>query len=195
MITAKDIAQLREKTGLGMMECKKALTEADGDENKAIEILKKRGITKAASKAQRVVNSGVIEGYIHDGKIGVLVEVLTETDFVARNDDFKAFVHNLALHIAASNPRYVSASDIPKDEIDQEKKELLGHDDLKDKPAAIADKIIEGRMKKYYEVICLLNQPFIKDQESTINELLNALIAKIGEKIVITRFVRYQLGG
>jgi len=194
MISAKDIAQLREKTGLGMMECKKALTEADGDETRAMEILRKRGATKAASKAERKTCAGVIESYVHDGKIGVLVEVLAETDFVVRNDDFKAFIHDIALHIAAAAPKYVSESDVPSEEIDKEKEALLGQDDLRGKPAEIAEKIVEGRLKKFKQEICLLDQPFIKDPDKTIGELLIALVAKTGEKIVISRFVRYQLG-
>jgi len=194
MIKATDIAKLREKTGLGMMECKKALEEADGDEKKAMEVLRKRGAAKAASKSERVTKSGVIEGYVHDAKIGVLVEVLTETDFVARNDDFKKFVHDVALHIAASAPRYLEESEIPSEELAREKKDLLEQDDMKGKPEEIAEKIVEGRLKKFKQEICLLDQPFIKDPDKTVGELLTALVAKIGEKIVISRFIRYELG-
>lgn len=193
-IKASDIAALREKTGLGMMECKKALEECAGDEAKAMELLRKKGATKAASKAERTTKSGLIEGYVHDGKIGVLVEILTETDFVARNDDFKGFIHDVALHIAASAPKYVSREEVPASIIEEEKKALLAQDDMKGKPAEIAEKIVEGRMAKFYEEICLLEQPFIKDPDRKIGDLLTDLIAKIGEKIVISRFTRYQLG-
>ena len=193
-ISASDIAKLREKTGLGMMECKKALEEAGGDETKALEVLRKKGAAKAASKSERVVREGVVESYVHDNKIGVLVEVLAETDFVAKNDDFKSFVHDIALHIAASNPKYVSSSDVPTNEVEEEKKNLMAQDDMKGKPKEIAEKIVEGRIKKYFEQICLLDQPFIKDQDKTVGELLNGTIQKIGENIVISRFVRFELG-
>lgn len=194
MIKASDIAELREITGLGMMECKKALEEADNDQKKALEILRKRGATKAASKAERSVKTGVIESYLHDSKIGVLVEVLAETDFVTRNQDFKDFVHGVALHIAASAPKYLSIDDIGKSELDRERKILLGQDDVKNKTKEIAEKMVEGRLQKYYTEVCLLEQIYIKDQDKKIKDLLNELIAKIGEKIVISRFVRYQLG-
>ncbi len=194
MIKASDIAKLREKTGLGMMECKKALTEAGGDETKALQILKKKGAAKAASKAERVTRSGLIEAYVHNGKIGVLVEVLTETDFVAKNKDFTDFVHDIALHIAASSPKYVARQDVPEAELKKEKEELSSQDDLKGKPGDIVEKIVEGRLNKYFQEVCLLEQPFIKDPDKTINELLTELIAKIGEKIVISKFMRYQLG-
>ncbi len=194
MIKAADIAKLREKTGLGMMECKKALEEANGDENKAMDFLRKKGAAKAASKSEREVKAGMVEAYVHDNKIGVLVEVLAETDFVAKNDDFKSFVHDIALHIAAANPKYLSSNDIPTNEVEEEKQNLLEQDDMKGKPKDIAEKIVEGRIKKYCEQICLLDQPFIKDQDKTIGDLLNALIQKIGENIVISRFVRYEIG-
>ncbi len=194
MIKASDIASLREKTELGMMECKKALEEAKGDESQALEILRRKGASKAASKAEREVKSGIIEAYVHDSKIGVLLEVLTETDFVAKNEEFKQFVHDVALHIAASEPKYIESKEIPADLIEKEKDILLSQDDLKGKPKEIAEKIINGRMNKFYEQVCLLNQTFIKDQDKTIEDLLNSLIQKIGEKIVISRFVRYQIG-
>lgn len=194
MISASDIAKLREKTGLGMMECKKALTECGGDEAKAMDLLRQKGATKAASKSERTTSAGLIEAYVHDGKIGVLVEILTETDFVARNDDFKKFIHDVALHIAASAPKYVSREEVDAAEIAKEKEALLNQDDMKGKPKEIAEKIVEGRMGKFYEEICLLEQPFIKDPDHKIGDLLTDLIAKIGEKIVISRFTRYQLG-
>lgn len=194
MISAKEIAKLREKTGLGMMECKKALEEASGDEKKAMDVLRQRGVSKAASKSERTTKAGLIESYVHDGKIGVLVEVLTETDFVVRNEDFRTFVHDVALHIAAAAPKYISESDVLADEIGKEKQQLMSQDDLKGKPLEIVEKIVDGRLKKYFEEHCLLNQAYIKDQDKTVNDLLIALVAKIGEKIVISRFVRYQLG-
>lgn len=194
MIKASDIAKLREKTGLGMMECKRALEECKGDEARAIEHLRKRGATKAASKVKRVTKSGLIESYVHDGKIGVLVEILAETDFVARNSDFKSFVHDIALHIAASAPKYVSREDVPEAVVEDEKKALLSQDDMKGKPKDIADKIVEGRLNKFYEENCLLEQAFIKDPERKISDILTDLVAKIGERIIISRFVRYQLG-
>ena len=194
MIKASDIAKLREKTGLGMMECKKALEECGGDDSKAIELLRKKGAAKAASKAERETKSGLIECYVHDGKIGVVLEVLTETDFVARNDDFKDFVHDVALHIAASAPTCVSRDDVNAEVVAEEKKILLEQDDLKGKPQEIVEKIVDGRLGKFYEENCLMEQAFIKDPDKKIADILTALIAKIGEKIVISRFVRYQLG-
>lgn len=194
MIKASDIAKLRAKTDLPMMECKKALEEAGGDENKALELLKKRGINRAAKKADREVKTGVIESYVHDQKIGVLVEVLAETDFVTKNKDFQTFVHDVALNIAAFGPKYISIEEVPQETVKKEKSDLLSNDDLKGKPQDIVEKIVEGRMKNFYQQVCLLEQPFVKDEKITINELLTALIAKIGEKIVISRFVRYQLG-
>lgn len=193
-IKASQIAELRGKTGLPMMECKKALVEAGGDEAKAIELLKKRGALKAASKSERSTKSGLIESYVHNGQIGVLLEVLTETDFVAKNDEFKNFVHDVALHIAASNPKYVKEEEVPAQELDKEKADLIEQAKAEGKPEEIAKKIVEGRMGKFYAEICLLNQPFVKDQDVTIGELLTEKIAKIGENIVISRFVRFELG-
>lgn len=193
-IKAQQIAELRSKTGLPMMECKKALVEAGGDEAKAIELLKKRGALKAASKSERSTKSGLIESYIHNGQIGVLLEVLTETDFVAKNEEFKQFVHDVALHIAASNPKYVKKEDVAKDELEKEKSDLIEQVKAEGKPEEIAKKIVEGRLGKFYAEICLLDQPFVKDQDVTIGELLTGKIAKIGENIVISRFVRFELG-
>lgn len=193
-ITAKEIAALRNKTGLPMMEVKIALVEAGGDENIAIDILRKKGLSKAAKKAERVTKSGLIECYSHDGKIGVIVEVLSETDFVARNEEFKSFVHDVALHVAAMNPKYLSSEMIPEDEASKEKELLIEQVKAEGKPEEIAKKIVEGKMQKYFAEVCLLNQPFIKDQDKTIGTMLNDLISKIGENIVISRFVRYELG-
>lgn len=194
-ITAKDIAALRAKTGLGMMDCKKALVEAGGDQEKAIELLKKKGMTKAANKAERVTKAGIVDCYIHQGnQIGVLIEVLSETDFVAKNEEFKNFVHDVALHIAAMNSKYISRNDVPKEEIDKEREFLEEQAKAEGKPAEIAKKMVEGRLEKYYQEICLLNQPFIKNQDMTVGDLLNEKIAKIGENIIISRFCRFEIG-
>lgn len=194
-ITAKQIAEFRAKTGLPMMECKKALVEANGDTEKAVEILRKKGIAKAAKKAERATRAGIVDSYIHNGgKIGVLVEVLSETDFVARNEEFKAFVHDVALHIAAMNPKYIKSDDIPADEMKKETKILEEEARASGKPTDIVKKIVAGKLEKYYSEICLLNQPFVKDQDITIQDLLNQKISKIGENIVISRFSRFEIG-
>jgi len=193
-IKAKEIAELRAKTGLPMMECKKALVEAGGDEAVAMAVLKKKGALKAASKSERTTKSGLIESYVHNGQIGVLLEVLTETDFVAKNDEFKQFVHDVALHIAAIKPKYIKKEDVPTAELDEVKKELTEQAMGEGKPEAIAQKMVEGRLGKFYAEICLLEQPFVKDSDVTIGELLTEKIAKIGENIVISRFVLFELG-
>ena len=193
-ITAKEIAELRAKTGLPMMEVKSALIEAHGNEEEAIKILRKKGLSKVAKRAERETKSGLIESYVHDGKIGVLVEVLTETDFVAKNDEFKEFVHNLALHVAAASPKYLSRQDIPVVELDKEKQILLDEVKASGKPEEIAKKIVEGKLNNFYAEICLLDQHFIKDQDKTIEEMLTELVSKIGEKIAISRFCRFELG-
>lgn len=194
-ISAKEIAELRAKTGIGMMDCKKALEEANGDQEKAIEILKKKGFAKAAKRAERETKNGLIDSYIHaDGKIGVLVELLAETDFVARNDEFKGLAHDIALHIAATNPLYLSKEDVPAEVLDKEKEELMDQAKTEGKPDNIAQKIVEGRLEKYFSEVCLLEQPFVKDQDMTITELINQKVAKIGEKIVLSRFCRFQIG-
>lgn len=194
-ISAKQIADFRAKTGLPMMECKKALVESGGDEDKALEILRKKGITKAASKAERSTKAGIVDTYIHNGaQIGVLIEVLSETDFVAKNDEFRFFVHDVALHIAATNPRYIRQEEIPQDELEKEKKLLEEEAVSEGKPEDIAKKIVEGRLGKLYSEICLLDQPFVKDPDVTVGDLLNQKIAKIGENIVISRFARFEVG-
>ncbi|MFA4996060.1 MAG: translation elongation factor Ts [Patescibacteria group bacterium] len=193
-ITAKQIAEFRAKTGLPMMECKKALTETSGDEEKALEFLRKKGIVKAAEKSERDTKAGLIESYIHNGgRIGVLVEVLSETDFVAKNEEFKSFVHDIALHIAAVNPKYVSKEEVPAEEIKEQKKNLEEQVAGENKPAEIVEKIISGKLEKYYSEICLLNQPYVKDPDITVGELLSSKIQKIGENIVISRFVRFEI--
>ena len=193
-ISAKDIAALRAKTDLPMMEVKKALIEAGGNEASAMDILKKKGHKKVAKKSTRMASNGLIESYTHDGRIGVIVEVNTETDFVAKNKQFKEFVHDLALHIAASNPKYLSKNDISKIEIDKETKNYQQQAEKDGKPTKIAKKIAEGKINKYFEEVCLLNQLFIKDDKKTISDLLTELVAKIGENIVISRFYRIELG-
>lgn len=194
-IKASEIAALRAKTGLPMMECKKALVEAGGDEKAAIEILRKKGSAKAESKADRATCSGVVDSYIHLGsRIGVLVEVLAETDFVAKNEEFKAFVHDVALHIAAADPKYVKSEDVPTEILAEEKKVFLEQAKAEGKPENIAEKIVAGKMEKFYSEICLLNQPFVKDPDTTIGELLTSKIQKIGENIVISRFSRFEIG-
>lgn len=193
-VSAKEIAAFRTKTGFPMMECKSALDEANGNEEEAIKILKKRGFSKVAKKSSRETKSGIIEGYVHDGKIGVLVEVLTETDFVAKNSDFREFVKNLALQIVATAPKYLSSKDIPAAELEKERNDLILQVKQTGKPEEIAKKIVEGKLNSFYKDACLLDQPFIKDQDKTINDLLVELVSKIGENIVISRFVRYQIG-
>lgn len=188
------IRKLREKTNAGVVDCKKALHEAGGDVEKAIEILRKKGISMASKKAGRQAKEGRIESYIHlGGKIGVLVEVNCETDFVARNDDFKTFVKDIAMQVAASSPLYVKKEDVPDDAVKKETDIIKVQ--LKDHPAQGAlEKIVEGKLDKFYEEACLLEQPFIKETSLKVKDMLASMIAKIGENIVIRRFVRYQVG-
>ncbi|MCC6962477.1 MAG: translation elongation factor Ts [candidate division Zixibacteria bacterium] len=194
-ITADMVKVLRERSGAGMMECKKALTEANGDMDKAVTILRERGIAKAASKAARETREGLIGHYVHPGdKLAVLVEVQCETDFVARTDNFKELVKNIAMHIAASNPLVVRREDISQDVYDRER-EIYRHQTLNEgKPEKIVDKIVDGRMEKWYSEVALLEQPFVRDPEISVGDLVKNAIAKIGENIVVRRFVRYRLG-
>ena len=197
VITAKDVAALRAKTGIGMMECKKALTEADGNFEKAIEILRERGLATAAKKASRVAAEGMVYAdYCPECKVGVVIEVNAETDFVAKTDDFKQLVHDIAMHIAASNSTYITKEEVDQAEIEHEKKILREQamNEPKPKPAAIIEKMVEGRIEKYYKEVCLLEQPFVKDPDKTVGEMVSAAIAKIGEKISVRRFVRYEMG-
>jgi len=193
-ITAAMVRELREKTGAGMMDCKKALTESEGDFAKAEEWLRKKGITGAAKKAGRVAAEGLVGAYVHNGKIGALVEVNCETDFVARNEDFQALVRDLALHVAAANPTYVRREEIPAPVIDSERE--IERTKLREqkKPEAMIDKILSGKMEKYYETVCLVDQPFVKDDKKKVHEVVTEAIAKIGENISIRRFARFQLG-
>ncbi len=196
MFTAEDVKKLREMTGVGMMDCKKALTEADGNIDKAVEILREKGMAAAAKRAGRIASQGIIESYVHmGGQIGVLVEVNCETDFVARSDDFKEFVHNIAMQIAAAKPYYVNKEEVPASEIEKEK-EILKAQAMNEsaKPQNIIDKMVEGRINKYYKEVCLLEQSYVKDPDKSITQLLNETISKIGEKITIRRFTRYEVG-
>ena len=187
------IKQLREQTGAGIMDVKEALDEAGGDKNIAIEILRKKGLAKQAKKADRVANEGLVESYIHaGGRIGVLLEVNCETDFVARTDDFKNLVKEIALHIAASNPLYISSDDIPAEVIEKEKE--IYKEQFQDKTADVIEKMLEGKLNKYLEEGCLMNQPYVKDSEKTIAELLGEATGKMGENIVVRRFARFMLG-
>jgi len=192
------IKKLREKTGAGMMDCKNALKEAGGDASKAVVILRKKGLSKAQKKSSRSTKEGIIQSYVHmGGKIGVLIEINCETDFVARNEEFKEFAKNLSMQIAAANPSYISKEDVPQDTIEKEKeiiKAQISGSGGKKKPAEVIEKIVVGKLDKFYEETCLLQQPFIKDQNIKINDILVNLISKIGENISIRRFVRYQLG-
>ncbi len=195
MITAEMVRQLRERTGAGMMDCKKALTETNGDEEKAIELLRERGIAKAAKKAGRVAAEGLVEAYIHGGgRIGVLVEVNIETDFAAKNDEFKTFVKDVAMQIAASNPEYVRREEVPAAILENEKEILRVQARNEGKPEKIIEKMVEGRIEKYYTEKCLLDQAFIKDPDMTIDQLLKEKIAHIGENISIRRFARFERG-
>ena len=194
-IKVKLVKELREKSSAGMMDCKKALVESNGDIKKAEEILKERGLAKASKKASRATKEGIIDSYIHTGsKIGVMVEVNCETDFAVRSEMFKNFVHDIALHITAAAPLYVSKEDVPQEVLDKEK-ELYRKQALNEgKPEKIIDRIAEGKLKKYYEENCLLEQLFVKDNDVKIGDLLKQHIAKMGENIVIKRFERYILG-
>ena len=183
----------REKTGAGLLDCKKALTESNGNVEEAITILRKKGAASAAKKADRVAKDGLIESYIHvGGKVGVMIEVNCETDFVARNDDFRAFCKDLCLQIAAANPSFVSRDQVPESELAKERE--IAAAQVQGKPPAAVQKIVEGKLEKYYSTVCLLDQPFVKLPEKTVKDMLTEKIAKIGENIQVRRFTRYQLG-
>ena len=194
MVTAEQVKELREMTGAGVMDCKKVLVETDGNMDKAVELLRERGIAKAAKKASRIAAEGLVEAYIHSGRYGALVEVNSETDFVSKNEEFRTFVRDVAMHIVASNPKYVSRDEVPADVVEAEKEILKAQALNEGKPAAIVDKMVEGRINKFFEEICLLDQPFVKDPDKTVQELLNEKIATIGENLVIRRFVRFERG-
>jgi len=193
-VTTNDIKKLRELSGVGVQDAQIALKETDGDITKAIDILRKKGAVKAVKKSSRSTSQGLIESYVHGGKVGVLVEVNCETDFVAKTEDFKNFVHDLSLQIAASAPSYVTKEQVPVSELDHEKEILAEQMKGDKKPAEMLEKIIAGKLEKYYESVCLLEQPTIKDPKIKVKQLLTDLINKLGENIVISRFTRYQLG-
>jgi len=192
-ITAKQVGELREKTGAGLMDCKKALAEAGGDIDEAITLLRKQGVASASKKAGRTTSEGLVEAYIHlGGKVGVLVEVNCETDFVAKTDDFKAFARDVCLHVAAASPVCVSRDEVPEDLVKKERE--IAASQAEGKPPAAVQKIIEGKLGKYYATACLLEQPFVKNPDKTVQDVLTELIAKLGENIQVKRFVRYQVG-
>ena len=194
-ISAAMVKQLREKTGAGMMDCKNALSEVEGDIEKAIEFLRKKGLATAQKRAGRVLSEGIIQSYIHmNGKLGVLVEVNCETDFVAKNEDFQEFAKNIAMHIAASNPLGITPEDVSEEIIEKEKEIYRAQALDMGKPENVTDKIVEGKLNKFYQESCLLNQPYVRDTDMSVADLLNGLIARIGENITIKRFVRYQIG-
>jgi elongation factor Ts len=194
-ISAALVKQLRDATGAGMMECKAALTEAKGNLDEATTILRKRGLAQATKKAGRSTNEGLVGSYIHmGGKIGVLVEVNCESDFVARTDDFQNLAREIAMHIAAANPQYVRREDVPADLLERERGIYRGQMEGQKKPAAVIDKIVEGKLNSFYEEACLMDQPSIRDPKMTIGQIVQAAIAKMGENIAIPRFVRFKLG-
>jgi elongation factor Ts len=194
-ITAALVKELRDRTGIGMMECKNALQETDGDIEKAITVLRKKGYARAKDKMERETKDGLVGSYIHlNGKIGVLVEVNCESDFVARNEDFQELVKNICLHIAASDPTYVSSEEISQEVLDGEKEIIRGQFKDSNKPPEIVDKIVEGKLKKFYEEVCLMDQPYVKDDKVTIGKYVASFIAKFGENIQVRRFARFELG-
>lgn len=193
-ISIEDIKKLRETTGAGMMDAKAALVEAKGNFDKAIEIMRLKGMAKASKKADRAASAGVIKSYVHGDKIGVLVEINCETDFVARTDDFKEFTSDIAMHIAASNPIYVNENEIDKSELVKETELIKKEVTASGKPAEFADKIVEGKLHKWYQEVCLYNQPFVKNPDKTIDDITKEIIGKLGENIVIKRFCRIELG-
>ena len=192
-ISIEDIKKLRAQTGAGMMSAKEALEASNGDIDKAVIILREKGEATAAKKSDREARSGVIDSYVHSGRIGVLVEVNCETDFVARTEDFKAFVRDVCMHIAAANPQYLDPQSVPSAIIETERG--IYRKEVEGKPAAILEKIVEGKLAKFYEQVCLVNQPFVKDLDVSIGKLTTDLVAKLGENIVIRRYVRIELGG
>ncbi len=195
MFTAQDVMKLRAITGAGMMDCKVALKETEGNMDKAVELLREKGIAAAAKKQGRIAAEGVVGSYVHmNGSIGVLVEVNCETDFVAKSDKFLELVKNISMHIAANKPRYISVEEVPAEEVAKEKEILTAQAIAEGKPANVVEKMIEGRIKKYLAEICLMDQPYVKDGDKIISEVLNEAILTIGEKISIRRFTRYEMG-
>ncbi len=194
-ITAAQVKELRDKTNAPMMDCKNALTEAKGDIEAAIVVLRKKGVATAAKKATRATSEGSVASYIHaGGKIGVLVEVNCESDFVARTDDFKGLLHDIAMHIAATDPRYVRKEDVTPEAFEKEKDIYRAQAAATGKPPAVVEKIVEGKMAKFYEEVCLLEQPFIKDQTITVHQLIASVVGKLGENISVKRYARFKVG-
>ncbi|NLJ79173.1 MAG: translation elongation factor Ts [Tissierellia bacterium] len=193
-IGTAQIKELRERTGAGMLDCRNALVETEGDMEKAIDLLREKGLSQAAKKSSRIAAEGSVASYIHGNRIGALVEINTETDFVAKTDEFNEFIKDMAMQVAASNPKYVGREDVPEEEIEREKEILMNQVVNEGKPEHIASKIVEGRLGKFYEQICLLEQPFIKQPDIRVQDLLNEKIAKIGENIKIRRFARFEVG-
>jgi len=194
-ITAEMVKELRERTGIGMMECKRALEESAGDAEAAILLLRKRGYARAKDKMARETGEGLVGSYIHlNGKIGVIVEVNCESDFVSRNEEFKELVKNIAMHIAASNPKYISREQVPAEELEEEKSIIREQFKDSKKPPEIVEKIIQGKLSKFYEEVCLLDQPYIKDDKVSVKQFIASSIAKFGENIKVSRFARFELG-
>jgi elongation factor Ts len=195
VIKAEQVKELRERTGSGMMECKKALTETDGDLEKAILYLREHGLAAAAKKAGRSTGDGKIEAYIHPGsKLGVMVEVNCETDFVARTDEYQSLCHEIAMQIAAADPRYLERDQVPESLLEQEKEIARAQALSEGKPEKLIEKIVQGRMEKFYQAVCLLEQPYVRDPGQSVGDLVKEAISKLGENIVIRRFVRFRLG-
>jgi len=194
-IKVEMVKELRQRTGIGMMECKKALQESQGDIDKAIVILRKKGYARAKEKMSRETAEGIVGSYIHlNGKIGVLVEVNCESDFVARNKDFKELVKNIAMHIAAAKPQYISSEEVPSEVLEQEKEIISEQFKDSQKPPEIIDRIVQGKLGKFYEEVCLLDQPYIRDDKMSVRQLIASYIAKFGENIKVKRFARFELG-
>lgn len=195
--TSKDVMELRQRTGVGMMDCKKALVETDGNIEKAVDYLREKGIASAAKKQGRIASMGIVDSYIHmNGKIGVMIEINCETDFVALSPMFKELVHNISMHIAATNPSYISKEEVPGGEIEKEREILIAQaqNEPNPKPQAIIEKMVDGRIQKFYKDICLLEQVYVRDSSKTIAQLVTDATVTIGEKIVIRRFVRFEMG-
>jgi elongation factor Ts len=194
MSLGKKVKELREITSAGILDCKKAIVEADGDIEKAKEILREKGLASAAKKAGRIATEGIVVSYIHGARIGAIVEINSETDFVSQNDEFKAFAKDIAMQVAAANPKYVSREEVPEEEVNKEKSILKTQAMNEGKPEHIVDKMIEGRINKYFAQICLLEQTFIKDGDLTVNDVVQKTIARIGENLSVRRFSRFEVG-
>jgi elongation factor Ts len=195
-ISAEMVKELREKTGAGMMDCKKALSETGGDVEKAIDYLRQKGLSDAAKRSGRTASEGLVASYIHPGgKIGVLLEVNCESDFVARTEDFQGLVKDVAMHVAAANPLYLRREDVPEEVITREKNIYVAQAQEGGKPERIVERIVQGKLEKFFQEVCLLEQPFVKDPDLSIGQLISSKVAKLGENIVVRRFQRYQLGG